>query len=82
MHSVIMNGAKIGANSIIGVGAVVTEGSEIPPGSLVMGLPGKLKRPVTELEIETNRMAAEHYVHNAREYKAAGRSTTEGTPVK
>jgi carbonic anhydrase/acetyltransferase-like protein (isoleucine patch superfamily) len=73
MHSVVMNGAKVGANSIIGVGAVVTEGVEIPPGSLVMGLPGKVKRPLSELEIQGNHMSAEHYIHNAREYKAARR---------
>jgi carbonic anhydrase/acetyltransferase-like protein (isoleucine patch superfamily) len=73
MHSVVMNGAKVGANSIIGVGAVVTEGTEIPPGSLVIGMPGKVKRPVTEGEIDGNRMAAEHYVHNAHDYAAARR---------
>ncbi len=74
MHAVVMNRAKVGANSIIGVGAVVTEGVEIPPGSMVMGLPGKIKRPLAELEIEGNRMAALHYVHNAREYAAARRT--------
>ena len=73
MHSVVMNRAKIGANSIIGVGAVVTEGTEIPPNSLVMGLPAKVKRPLTEVEMQGNLMAAEHYVHNAREYRAARR---------
>ncbi|HEY4310310.1 MAG TPA: gamma carbonic anhydrase family protein [Pirellulales bacterium] len=73
MHSVVMNGAKVGANSIIGVGAVVTEGVEIPPGSLVMGLPGKIKRALSELEIEHNKFAAEHYVHNAQQYLAARR---------
>jgi carbonic anhydrase/acetyltransferase-like protein (isoleucine patch superfamily) len=66
-----MNRAKVGANSIIGVGAVVTEGVEIPPGSMVMGLPGKIKRELAEIEIEGNRMAAAHYVHNAKEYAAA-----------
>jgi carbonic anhydrase/acetyltransferase-like protein (isoleucine patch superfamily) len=71
MHAVVMNRAKVGANSIIGVGAVVTEGVEIPPGSMVMGLPGKIKRPLAEIEIEGNRMAAQHYVHNAKEYAAA-----------
>jgi carbonic anhydrase/acetyltransferase-like protein (isoleucine patch superfamily) len=73
MHSVVMNRAKIGANSIIGVGAVVTEGSEVPPNSLVMGLPGKVKRELSEAEIQGNHMAARHYVHNAKEYAAARR---------
>lgn len=72
MKSVIQNGARIGDNTIIAVGAVVTEGSEIPPGSLVMGLPAKVKRPLAPEEIEHNRLAAEHYVHNAKEYRAAG----------
>jgi carbonic anhydrase/acetyltransferase-like protein (isoleucine patch superfamily) len=70
MHAVVMNRAKVGANSIIGVGAVVTEGVEVPPGSMVMGLPGKIKRELSEMEIEGNRMAAAHYVHNAKEYAA------------
>lgn len=72
MHAVVMNRAKVGANSIIGVGAVVTEGVEIPPGSLVMGLPGKVKRPLTEAEIEGIRLSALHYVHNARQFNVAG----------
>ena len=72
MHAVVMNRAKVGANSIIGVGAVVTEGVDIPPGSLVMGLPGRVKRPLTEAEIEGIRLSALHYVHNARQFKRAG----------
>lgn len=71
MHAVVMNRAKIGANSIVGVGAVVTEGTEVPPGSLVVGLPGKVKRAVNEAEIAGNRLAAQHYVEHARQYKAA-----------
>jgi len=71
MHAVVMNRAKVGENSIIGVGAVVTEGVEIPPGSLVMGLPGKVRRPLMEAEIEGIRLSALHYVENARAYIAA-----------
>ena len=43
MRAVVMNRARIGAGSIIGVGAVVTEDTEIPPGSVVIGVPGKVK---------------------------------------
>lgn len=71
MKAVVQNGAKVGANSIIGVGAVVTEGVEIPPGSLVLGVPGKWKRELAPQEIEMNRLAAEHYVENAKAYAAA-----------
>ncbi|HUY92681.1 MAG TPA: gamma carbonic anhydrase family protein [Pirellulales bacterium] len=68
MHAVVMNGAQIGADSIIAVGAVVTEGTLVPPGSLVMGLPGKVKRPLTPEEIERNRASAVHYVENAKRF--------------
>ncbi len=68
MGSIVLNGAKIGRDSIIAAGAVVTEGADIPPGSLVMGLPGKVRRAVTPEEIEHNRYAAEHYMENAKRY--------------
>jgi carbonic anhydrase/acetyltransferase-like protein (isoleucine patch superfamily) len=42
--AVILNGAIIGEGSVIGAGAVVTSGTEIPPNSLVMGIPGKVKK--------------------------------------
>jgi carbonic anhydrase/acetyltransferase-like protein (isoleucine patch superfamily) len=73
MHAVVMNGAKIGADSIVGVGAIVTEGTVVPPGSLVVGLPGKVKRSLTDEEREHNRHSAAHYVENARRFLAGGR---------
>ena len=69
MRAVVMNGAKIGAGSVVGVGAVVTEGVEIPPGSLVLGLPGKVERPVEEADADRIRHAAEHYVQAAKVYR-------------
>jgi carbonic anhydrase/acetyltransferase-like protein (isoleucine patch superfamily) len=42
----------------------------VPPGSLVVGLPGKVKRPLTEKEMAHIRFAAEHYVQNARRFKS------------
>lgn len=50
MRSVILNGARIGAGSLIAAGAVVLEGVEIPPGSLVAGVPGKVRRELTDDE--------------------------------
>jgi carbonic anhydrase/acetyltransferase-like protein (isoleucine patch superfamily) len=73
MRAVVMNGAKIGAGSIVGVGAVVTEGTVVPPGSLVIGLPAKVKRELTEEEINYIGRAAEHYVEQARRYVEAGK---------
>ena len=71
MRAVVMNGARIGAGSLIGVGAVVTEGVHIPEGSLVVGLPGKVSRALHERELARIRAAAEHYVENARAFRAA-----------
>lgn len=71
MKAVVQNRAVIGDNTIVAVGAVVTEGTEVPPGSLMMGIPAKVKRPLTDAEIEHNREAAEHYADNAKEFAAA-----------
>lgn len=61
MGAIILNGAIIGDNCIIGAGTLITEGTVIPPNSLVIGTPGKVKRQVTEEEIETIRHNAERY---------------------
>jgi len=50
MGSVVLNDAEIGAGSIVAAGAVVPEHAVIPPGSLVMGVPGKVRRQLTEEE--------------------------------
>ncbi len=70
MGAIVLNGAHIGRDSIIAAGAVVTQGAEIPPGSLVMGMPAKVKRPLKPEEIEANRLAAQHYVENAARFRA------------
>lgn len=61
MGAVVMNGAVIGANSLVAAGALVTEGTVVPEGSLVVGVPAKVRRPLTPEEIEGNRVAAEGY---------------------
>ena len=52
MGAILLNGCHVGAGSIIAAGAVCTEGMEIPPHSLVMGVPGKRRREVTDAERE------------------------------
>jgi len=74
--AIILNGAVIGENSLVGAGSVVTENTVIPPGSLVMGIPGRAIRPVTNEQRGYIRMAAESYVRYAREYARAARSGT------
>lgn len=71
MRAVVMNGATVGNDCLIAVGSVVTEGVTIPAGSLVMGLPGKVVRPLTAAEIDYIRHAAAHYVTTARAFAAA-----------
>jgi len=50
MGAVVLNGAVVGAGSMVAAGAVVLEGAQIPPGSLVAGVPGKVRRQLTEEE--------------------------------
>jgi carbonic anhydrase/acetyltransferase-like protein (isoleucine patch superfamily) len=67
--AVVLNGARIGKGSVVAAGAVVPEGAEVPPHSLVMGVPAKVKRPVTEEERERFSQNARHYVEAAQIYR-------------
>lgn len=68
MGCIVLGGARVGAYSILGAGTVVKENAVIPPGSVVLGLPGKVVRQVTEAEREQMRWRAQHYVERARTY--------------
>lgn len=72
MGAIILNGAKIGEECIIGAGALVGEGKEIPPRSLVLGMPGRVKRELSEPELQSLRMSASHYKESGAAYKAKG----------
>jgi carbonic anhydrase/acetyltransferase-like protein (isoleucine patch superfamily) len=72
MSSTLMNGAVIGERCLIGAGTLITEGKQIPPGSLVMGSPGKVIRALTAAEQERMGEGVVHYVDAARAYRAAG----------
>src|SRR5215212_7838776 len=47
MGSIVINGARVGDDSIIGAGALITEGKDFPAGSLILGVPAKVVRPLT-----------------------------------
>ena len=69
MGAIIMNGAHIGEGSIIGAGALVTEGMKVPPRSLVIGMPAKVKKEITD---EQHRMiveSAKHYAEGIAIYR-------------
>jgi gamma-carbonic anhydrase len=65
----VLNGAKIGKGSVIAAGCVVPEGADIPPSSLVMGVPGKVKRQVTDEEQQRFREGVQHYVRATQIYR-------------
>ena len=67
--AIILNGAKIGSGSVIAAGSVVPEGMQVPPQSLVMGVPAKVKRPVTPDEQERFRQNAKRYVEATAIYR-------------
>jgi carbonic anhydrase/acetyltransferase-like protein (isoleucine patch superfamily) len=62
MGAIIMNGAHVGKCSLIGAGAVVAPGVVVPPRSLVTGVPGRVRRELSDAEINNNR-------HNATVYQ-------------
>ena len=68
MGAILLGYCKIGENSIIAAGSVVTEGKIIPPNSMVMGIPGKVVRQLNEKEIEDIRKSALHYYDIAQKY--------------
>lgn len=68
IQAVVMNGAVIGEGSIVGAGALVTEGKQFPPRSLIMGVPGKVVRELTEADAANLARAADVYVRKAVSY--------------
>jgi len=70
MGAIILNDAKVGEECIIAAGTLVPEGMEIPPRSLVMGLPGKFRRQITEEEREGLRRYAANYFEYKETYLA------------
>jgi gamma-carbonic anhydrase len=64
MGSVILDGAVIGKQSIIGAKALVTQGTKIPPGSLVLGAPAKVVRKLSKEERAGLKWWAQKYVDN------------------
>jgi carbonic anhydrase/acetyltransferase-like protein (isoleucine patch superfamily) len=77
MGAIVLNGARVGNDCLIGAGTLVPEGREIPAGSLVVGVPGKVVRSLTIDEIERNRKSAANYVRNWRRF-ASGLSAPLG----
>ena len=69
MGSILLNGAKIGKHCLVGAGALVTGKMDAPDGSLILGSPAKVVRPLTEAEREDNRHSVEFYLSHAEGYR-------------
>jgi carbonic anhydrase/acetyltransferase-like protein (isoleucine patch superfamily) len=70
MGATILNDAHVGEESIVAAGALVPEGMVVPPRSLVMGVPGKVRRSITEEELHGLRRSAENYFEYKEIYLA------------
>ena len=70
IQAVVLNGAKIGKNCLVGAGSLVTEGKQFPDGCMILGSPARVIRQLTPEQIEGLKMSAQHYMDNARRYKA------------
>ncbi|HKW80387.1 MAG TPA: gamma carbonic anhydrase family protein [Casimicrobiaceae bacterium] len=70
IKAVVLNRARIGRECLIGANALVTEGKTIPDRSLVLGSPARVVRILDADEIANMRWIADHYVENARRYRA------------
>jgi carbonic anhydrase/acetyltransferase-like protein (isoleucine patch superfamily) len=64
--AIVLNGAVVGDECVIGAGAVVTEGKAIPPRSMVLGVPGKVVRAVSDEDLARTLRGVEHYQGYAR----------------
>jgi len=67
-----MDDAEVGEQSIVAAGCLVTEGLIIPPRSLVMGVPGKVIRELSEEEVNTIGEYADHYYRCKEIYRKQG----------
>lgn len=70
MGAILLDGVEIGDRCIIGAGALVTQNQKIPPGSMVLGSPAKVVRPLTEEEQDGIQAWAARYVDLIPHYLA------------
>jgi carbonic anhydrase/acetyltransferase-like protein (isoleucine patch superfamily) len=68
MNATVLNGAVIGRESLVAAGTVVLEGTIVPPRSLVAGVPGKVRRELTDDEVAGIRRNADTYAERAQIY--------------
>jgi carbonic anhydrase/acetyltransferase-like protein (isoleucine patch superfamily) len=73
MGATVMDGTEVGEDSIVGAGALVTAKTIIPPRSLVLGSPAKVKRELTDNEVQGIKESATHYIEDVKNYSITER---------
>ena len=68
MGAILLNGVTIGSGSIVAAGSLLPEGTQVPPRSLVMGSPGKVRRPLSDADLDEIQMYADRYVAYRLDY--------------
>jgi carbonic anhydrase/acetyltransferase-like protein (isoleucine patch superfamily) len=68
MGARILNGAVLGPECLVGAGALITEGKEFEGGSLIVGVPARVIRPLSDDEKAAIRVSAAHYAEKAARY--------------
>ena len=67
MGAIVLDGAKIGDNCLVGAGSLVTGKMDAPAGSMILGSPAKVVRPLTQEEMAALKEDAIHYIRLAKE---------------
>lgn len=70
MGSIVMNGARIGKECVVGAGTLITEGKTFPERSLIVGTPARVLRTLSAEEVKKLTRAGPHYAKNAVRFKA------------
>ena len=73
MGARVLDGAIVGESALVAAGAVVGEGTRVPPRTLVAGVPARVKRPLTDDELERLDQSWRHYVEYKEKYLSSQR---------
>ncbi len=68
MGAILLNGVTVGSGSIVAAGSLLPEGTQVPPRSLVMGSPGKVRRTLSDADLVEIQMYADRYVAYRLDY--------------
>jgi carbonic anhydrase/acetyltransferase-like protein (isoleucine patch superfamily) len=68
MGAILLNGVEVGSDAIVAAGSLLVEGTRIPPRSLVMGSPARVRRELTDAEVASIRDYAARYVNYRLDY--------------